>query len=492
METGLYETLTGYGRQGILPMHMPGHKRNPSFVMENPYGIDVTEVAGMDDLHHPEGMIRRRMDWVAEKYHSEKSYLLINGSTGGILSAIAACCRHGDRIAVARNCHKSVYHAIRLLELRPVYMYPEETGGDLGRLGIPGILSEQSVEQVLRSYEDVRCVILVSPTYEGIVSPLREIAEVTARYGVPLIVDEAHGAHFNWHPSFPETAVEAGADLVVESLHKTLPSLTQTAVIHARFGRISKERLEWCLQTFQSSSPSYILMAGIDRCFAYIEREGQEAFDRYVENLRQFEEEMKQLKRLYLFDSPRKERSKIVIAADRTGMSGKELAECLRTRYRIETEMSLGDYCIAMTSVCDGAQSFERLGAALKEIDAGLARVEKDDCGFSSIFDRDRIRYIWQKPERAMYSYEAAFCPRERVLLEQAEGRVAAEDVMLYPPGIPLLVQGEVFSGEMTRTIQAGIGMGYAIDGVENGCADVVKTGGAGSVAERVNGQNGK
>ncbi len=492
METGLYETLTGSCRQVRLPMHMPGHKRNPSFVMENPYGIDVTEVAGVDDLHHPEGMIRRRMDWMAEKYHSEKSYLLINGSTGGILSAIAACCRHGDRIAVARNCHKSVYHAIRLLELCPVYMYPDETGGDLERLGIPGILSEKLVEQVLRTYEDIRCVVLVSPTYEGIVSPIREIAEATARYGVPLIVDEAHGAHFNWHPSFPETAVEAGADLVVESLHKTLPSLTQTAVLHARFDRISKDRLEWCLQTFQSSSPSYVLMAGIDRCFAYIEREGQEAFERYVNNLRQFEEEMKQLKRLYLFDSPRKERSKIVIAADRTRMSGKELAECLRTRYRIETEMNLGDYCLAMTSVCDGAQAFERLGAALKEMDAEQARGEKDDGRFFSIFDRDRIRYIWQEPERAMFSYEAVFCPRERIPLEQAKGRVAADDVVLYPPGIPLLVQGEIFSGDMIRTLQAGIDMGYAIYGVENGCTYVVGTGGTHTVAGRTDGQNGK
>lgn len=492
METGLYETLTGYCRQEILPMHMPGHKRNPSFVMENPYGIDVTEVDGMDDLHHPEGMIRRRMDWIAEKYHSEQSYFLINGSTGGILSAVAACCRHGDRIAVARNCHKSVYHAIRLLELRPVYIYPEETGGDLERLGIPGIISEQAVERVLRTYEDIRCVILVSPTYEGIVSPIREIAEVTARYRTPLVVDEAHGAHFNWHPSFPETAVEAGADLVVESLHKTLPSLTQTAVLHACFERISKERLEWCLQTFQSSSPSYVLMAGIDQCFAYIEREGEEAFETYVNNLRQFEEEMKRLERLYLFESPRKERSKIVIAADRAGMSGKELAERLRTQYRIETEMNLGDYCIAMTSVCDGARAFERLGKALKEIDASYARGKKDDCGFCSIFGRDRIRYIWQEPERAMYSYEAAFCCRVRIPLEQAEGRAAAEDIILYPPGIPLLVQGEIFSRDMIRTIRAGIDMGYAIYGVENGCTYAVETGGDQSVAEGTGGQNEK
>lgn len=481
MEPSLYETLTDYRRQDLVPMHMPGHKRNPAFVMENPYGIDVTEVTGMDDLHHPEGMIRRLMDRVTREYHSEQSYLLVNGSTGGILSAIAACCRHGDRIVLARNCHKSVYHAIRLLELRPVYIYPQETGGDMKCLGIPGIVSEQTVEQALQTYDDVRCVILTSPTYEGIVSPIREIAAVTGRYGVPFIVDEAHGAHFNWHKSFPDTALEEGADLVVESLHKTLPSLTQTGVLHARFDRVSKERLEWSLQTFQSSSPSYVLMAGIDRCFAYIEREGEAAFEAYVHNLRQFEEEMKCLNGLYLFDSPHKERSKIVIATDRTELSGRQLAERLLRQYRIETEMNGGDYCIAMTSVCDEPENFRRLGAALREIDAGLSvggtdgAAGREGVRSGSLYAGPDFRYIWQEQKRGMYSYEAAFCRCERIRLEEAEDRMTAADIIPYPPGIPLLVRGELFSGEMIRMIRAGIDMGYVIYGVEDDSVNVIK-----------------
>lgn len=486
METRLYETLTEYCRQDLVPMHMPGHKRNPAFVMENPYGIDVTEVTGMDDLHHPEGMIRRLMDWVTREYHSDQSYLLVNGSTGGILSAIAACCRHGDRIVLARNCHKSVYHAVRLLELRPVYIYPEETGGDMEYLGIPGIISERAVERALQTYDDVSCVILTSPTYEGIVSPIREIAEVTRRYGVPFIVDEAHGAHFNWHSLFPNTALEEGADLVVESLHKTLPSLTQTGVLHARFERVSKERLEWSLQTFQSSSPSYVLMAGIDRCFAYIEKEGQTAFEAYARNLRRFGEEMRSLAKLYLFDSPYKEKSKIVIATDRTELSGRQLAERLFHEYRIETEMSCGDYCIAMTSVCDETEHYQRLGAALREIDAGISERKEEGINGAagtagaagamsgSPYAGTDFRYIWQTPQRGMYSYEAAACRCEKIPLKKAAGRVAAADIVPYPPGIPLLVQGELFSEEMIRMIRAGTGLGHVIYGVEDGLVNVI------------------
>ena len=288
LEKGLYGTLVEYSRRPILPMHMPGHKRNPAFVMGNPYGIDVTEVSGLDDLHRPEGVSRRLMDRVTALYGSDQSYLLVNGSPGGVLSAVSACCRHGDRIVMARNCHASVYHAVRLLGLRPVYVYPSAEGGEMEHLGIAGAISASAVETALRAHPDTSCVVLTSPTYEGVVSPVRDIGAVTGRHGVPLIVDEAHGAHFNWHPFFPPTAFEEGADLVVESLHKTLPALTQTGVLHARFRLVSRERLEWCLRTFQSSSPSYVLMAGIDRCFSYIEQEGAEAFETYVKNLQVF------------------------------------------------------------------------------------------------------------------------------------------------------------------------------------------------------------
>lgn len=466
MKKNLYETLTEYSHEDIVPMHMPGHKRNPVFTMENPYGIDVTEVEGLDDMHRPQGVIRRLMERITAMYHSEQSYLLVNGSTGGMLAAIAACCRHGDRILVARNCHTSVYHAIRLLELRPIYLHPDREGGEMEQLGIAGVITAEAVQQALAQYDDISCVIVTSPTYEGVVSPIRQIAEAAHHFGIPLVVDEAHGAHFNWHSSFPETALAEGADLVVESLHKTLPSLTQTGVLHARFERVSRRQLEFSLRTFQSSSPSYLLMAGIDKCFAYIEEEGTAAFSRYVENLRRFREQMEKLTHLYLFESRQKEPSKLVIATNRTPFSGKELVLCLRNKYRIETEMSCGDYCIAMTSVCDTAENFDRLGAALREIDAEVTDSPvKKECLFS---------YQWEPPERKLYSYEAAYCPARTCSLDEAQGCVAAEDVYLYPPGIPILVQGEIFSQELIEQLKKGVALGYTIQGMQDDSVMVV------------------
>lgn len=466
MSDRLYMALEHYCHEDILPMHMPGHKRNKKFQMGNPYELDVTEVTGMDDLHHPTGVIKQLMDRISGMYHSDHSYLLINGSTGGILAAIAACCHHGDRIVVARNCHKSVYHAIRLLELRPVYVYPEYESEGGERLGIAGVITAESVDLALKQYEDVSCVVIVSPTYEGIVSPVRDIAEAAHRGNIPLIVDEAHGAHFNWHEAFPDTALTEGADIVVESLHKTLPSFTQTGLLHVREGLVRNDRIVWSLHTFQTSSPSYLLMAGIDRCFAYIEKEGAEDFDAYVENLLDFRKKMSGLKRLYLFESPCKELSKIVIATDRAGISGKKLADILYEKYRIETEMSCGNYCIAMTSVCDERESFERIAGALKEIDGMLSEITEENVS--------PPWYDWKTPEICMYSFEAADCEMESLPVEESAGHTAGEDIYLYPPGIPLVVQGERISKEAVAILCAGERAGYTVYGVEDGFVTVI------------------
>lgn len=466
MSDRLYTALEHYCHKDILPMHMPGHKRNKKFQMGNPYELDVTEVTGMDDLHHPTGVIKQLMDRISGMYHSDHSYLLINGSTGGILAAIAACCHHGDRIVVARNCHKSVYHAIRLLELRSVYVYPEYESEEGERLGIAGVITAESVDLALKQYEDVSCVVIVSPTYEGIVSPVRDIAEAAHRRNIPLIVDEAHGAHFNWHDVFPDTALTEGADIVVESLHKTLPSFTQTGLLHVRGRLVRNDRIVWSLHTFQTSSPSYLLMAGIDRCFAYIEKEGAEDFDAYVENLLDFRKKMSGLKRLYLFESPCKELSKIVIATDRAGISGKKLADILYEKYRIETEMSCGNYCIAMTSVCDERESFERIAGALKEIDGMLSEITEENVS--------PPWYDWKTPEICMYSFEAADCEMESLPVEESAGHTAGEDIYLYPPGIPLVVQGERISKEAVAILCAGERAGYTVYGVEDGFVTVI------------------
>ena len=260
----LLEKLTAYGASDHYGFHMPGHKRQLD-LMEgiSPYQIDITEIDGFDDLHHAEGILKEAQEQAAKVYHAEETHFLVNGSTAGILSAILGSTRRGDQILVARNCHKSVYHAIEMQELKPVYLYP----GFDPEAQLNTEISAEDVRAALERHPGVRAVVIVSPTYDGIVSDVESIAEAVHVHDIPLIVDEAHGAHFGFHPYFPENANQKGADLVIHSLHKTLPALTQTALLHMNGERADRRRVRKYLHMLQTSSPSYVLMASCGRLY---------------------------------------------------------------------------------------------------------------------------------------------------------------------------------------------------------------------------------
>lgn len=228
MKKYLDEALIEYGSSDIYPFHMPGHKRQRlgEFCPEE---IDITEIDGFDNLHHAGGILKEGQERLASLFGSDESFYLINGSTTGILAAICGCMKKGGRILVGRNCHKSVYHAACLMEARAAYLYPEPTD-----FGIQGSILPEEAERKLSEYPDVQAVVITSPTYDGVVSDIEAIAKIVHAHGIPLIVDAAHGAHFGFSDGFPQKAIALGADLSVESLHKTLPCYTQTAVLHMR------------------------------------------------------------------------------------------------------------------------------------------------------------------------------------------------------------------------------------------------------------------
>ena len=234
----LYDKLKAYSESDFYAFHMPGHKRNKTLLgIELPYDLDITEIDGFDDLHHADGILKEEQERAARVFGAEESHFLVNGSTVGILSAIAGVTNKGDQILVARNCHKSVYHAIYMNELNPVYLYPRFDS----ELQLNIEISAEDVRRALNRYPQIRAVMMVSPTYDGIVSDVAEIAKAAHEKGLPLIVDEAHGAHFGFDPYFPKSANIYGADLVINSLHKTLPALTQTALLHVN-GEMVKRR----------------------------------------------------------------------------------------------------------------------------------------------------------------------------------------------------------------------------------------------------------
>ena len=359
--TTLYDALLAYGKSDVYPFHMPGHKRQVED-FENPFLIDITEIDGFDNLHHPEGILKEAQERAAEVYGSRSTYFLVNGSTCGILSAVSALVRPGGEIGLARNCHKASYHACYLGDLVIHSLYPQWEP----KFGINGGILPEDVEKLLKDYPKTQAVLITSPTYDGAVSDVKRIAEICHAHGIPLIVDEAHGAHLGFCPYFPESALKLGADVVIQSFHKTLPSFTQTAVLHvSKSARVDEDRIRRFLGIYQSSSPSYIFMAAMDRCVEFLKNEGKERFEAFAARLEDFYAFIRGLERIRIpgyeirgdygiFDF---DRSKILLVPDAHG--GEWLAEELRKKDHLELEMAAGGYGLALTSVMDTEEGFD-------------------------------------------------------------------------------------------------------------------------------------
>ncbi len=380
----LYEKLSSYAESDYYGFHMPGHKRNRNVTgVSLPYGIDITEIEGFDDLHHAKGFLKQAQERAAEVFQGEETCFLINGSTVGILSAVLGCTQRGDKILMARNCHKSVYHAVYMNELEAEYLYPvfdRELNGEVRPEDVQRILEEERIiaekgKRTNSEKEKIRAVVITSPTYDGVVSDVARIAEIVHAYGIPLIVDEAHGAHFGFHPYFPENSNVKGADVVIHSIHKTLPALTQTALIHMNGIFADREKIKKYLHILQTSSPSYILMAGIDACVGWLGSEKKDAaFDDYVKLLKETRNQLKKLRHLQMIETENFDFSKIVISVKGTRYSGRELYKLFLEKYHLQMEMAAGTYVLAMTSVGDIREGFQRLVQALHEIDGNLEK----------------------------------------------------------------------------------------------------------------------
>lgn len=438
--------LDQYSRTDFYPFHMPGHKRQVhTEYLSNPYAVDITEITDFDNLHHAEGIIKENQDMAAELYHADKTWFLINGSTAGILAAVSACTSRGGKLLMARNCHKAVYHAAYLRGLETSYIYPSYEPA----CGLNGRISPDDVEKVLQENAGIEAVIITSPSYDGVVSDIEQIAKMVHSYGIPLIVDEAHGAHFAFGEYFPTSALDLGADIVIHSLHKTLPAMTQTALLHKKGNRVSGERLEEFLGIYETSSPSYILMGGISYCLRFLKEQGKQKFEMFQENLKWAREKMKTMKVLHFVGEELIEEndifdldySKMIISTVNADINGPQLHEILRKKYHLEMEMEAEQYVLALTSVMDSREGFDRLVKALLEIDESLQN--KKEKMENYIFINSGCT---AKKQQKCTIWEAVEGVWEAVPLEESQGRVSAEYAYLYPPGIPLLVPGEEIS----------------------------------------------
>ena len=415
----LEDDLLNYSKSDNYPFHMPGHKRQAGLFplaaeagLKLLNGIDITEIPGFDDLHDPQGVLKEEMRRAAAFYGTKDTIFSVNGSTASNLTAISASVPFGGRLLMAENCHRSVFHAVELRHIEADLIHLKEIAQD-----VPGPVDPSDVEEAFLRAERTSgktapgydAIIITSPTYEGVVSDVAAIADVVHSHGAVLIVDEAHGAHLSLHPAFPQSAVRPGsevregpalgskpdpndsspdpddlgpgpdgcgrcADLVTQSLHKTLPSLTQTSILHNVTGRVPTEDLMRWMDIYETSSPSYILMASITSCLHLLMEKGPELFDGYVRELARCRDALRGMKHLKLLepDNGLYDPSKIVVLTGDAGGSGTELAERLREEYHLILEKTMPHYALAMTSVADTPEGFRRLADALLEIDAGL------------------------------------------------------------------------------------------------------------------------
>lgn len=414
--------LSGLDRRSF---HMPGHKRNGALFPFLPLEKDVTEIEGADNLHSPHGIIKAAMDNAAELWSAKRSFFLVNGSSCGILAGLATLTKRGDTVLVARNCHRSVFHGIELLGLKPVYLLPEY----IESVGVYGAVSTKAVKAALDANDAICTLVITSPSYEGLISDLGAICALCHSRGVTVLADEAHGAHLDLSPYFTGGSVKAGADISVQSLHKTMPALTQTAILHVNSDAVNIERLMHGLRIFETSSPSYLLMQSAE--YSVEMAKSASLFESWASMITEFEKEISGLKniRLCLRDRPH-DPSKLVF----TGVDGVKLG-CFLRRHGIEPELATRTHLIAMTGMGNTAEDYNALAEALKKADPLLPPTNS---------------HFAPPP----FCHGDAFCGIEEALdlpstplaPKECVGRIAAEYVWAYPPGIPLLIPGERIS----------------------------------------------
>ncbi|MEG0919143.1 MAG: aminotransferase class I/II-fold pyridoxal phosphate-dependent enzyme [Anaerovoracaceae bacterium] len=459
--------LEEYGNKNTVSFHMPGHKGYKIF---DRYGYgnffrsfvdwDITEIPGADNLFHPEGIIKKAMENYKNLYQSQESYLLINGTSSGIIGAMLAVAKAGQKILAARNCHKSVHSGATLGAIEMDYVYPSVLGdGILGPILPEDIEAALAADSKAKEWEQIKAVILPSPNYYGICSDIEAIAKVAHKYGKVLIVDQAHGAHLKFFnimtkSNLPKSAEEQGADIVINSIHKTLASFTQSAVINLMSDRVDKYVLEEKLALVQSTSPSYVLMAGLSVNSEILINHGTVLMGEWQENIEFFYEEAKKIKGLKVITNENLDSTKLNLDFSAKGINGSQL-ESLLMGQNIYSEFYTGDILMCMSGIGNCREDFVRLLHCLKEISETHPDVQvKPGQGF----------YIPRPGPKGQVS-----SLKKLVNLKDSAGLVSARMIIPYPPGIPFICPGEVITEEIVNCLIEMLSYDKLIFGIDEG-----------------------
>ena len=415
----------------------------------------LIEYEKSDGVPHAEGKIKDAQKFAATVCQADETHFLVNGSSGGILSAVYSATKQGGELIMARNCQKSVYDAAEMRELKTHYLYPEVLPE-----GISGEITVEMVEEAFEKYPDVKTLIFTSPTCDGVVSDVKAIVKAAHTRGVTVIVDESYGAHFLKESGFPKSAIRCGADVVVQSTHKTLPALIQTALLQVNQDYKYKEKIRKYLAMFQTNNPSYVLMSSIDFAMHWYMDEGRETYKKYLADLKKLRTALKvKLNHLEILEPENVfdyDISKLLISTRKSNISGEELHKKLLKKYHIQAEMVSAKYVLFMTSIADREEDYRKFLDALLEIDETLE--ENSMPG--------KAEEEMSKPKSLMRICEAVEAKKKALPLMESMGETCGVYVYIYPPGIPLLTPGEKISERCVRSLLFYLEEGLEVHGL--------------------------
>jgi lysine decarboxylase len=477
MKTPLFSGLVEHARKNPIQFHIPGHKKgmgmHPAFrefIGENALSIDLINIAPLDDLHHPKAMIKEAQELAAEAFGADHTFFSVQGTSGAIMAMIMATCKPGDKIIVPRNVHKSVMSAVIFAGAVPVFIHPAMDE----RLGISHGITVKAVQKALQTHPDAAALLVINPTYYGIAGDLREIVRIAHQYGIPVLVDEAHGVHIHFHEDLPISAMQAGADMAATSVHKLGGSLTQTSILNVREGLVDIDRVKTVMSMLTTTSTSYILLASLDMARQHLVLNGRAMMDEAIRLADKARKMINEIPRIYcigreILGKPATyamDPTKLLIHVRDLGITGWEVENWLRDKYNIEVELSDLYNVLCLITPGDTDETIEVLVNALRELAVEFAHVQAEE---KPAIVLPRIPVLSMTPRDAFYA------ETEVIPLAEAEGRVITEFIMVYPPGIPIFLPGEVITADNIAYIQENIRVGLPVQGPEDETLRTVK-----------------
>lgn len=456
----IYRAIKEYSCSNSVAFHMPGHKLGksiPQELAENLIHMDLTEIPGTDNLHYPEGPIQEAQELAACAFGADKTFFLVNGSTAGVQAMIMAICKPGTKLIVNRDCHKSVINGMILGSVTPVYIKPTF----IEEFGIPSAIDAACIESILRENPDAAGVLITRPNYYGICSDICEIAKIVHSHGKILAVDEAHGAHLKFNSKLPVCAMDGGADICVQSAHKTLPALTQAAYLHVKGNRVDIDRLKFYLSALQTSSPSYILMTSLDAARQMMQSSGPELLESLLKNIDTFKKSVRKSGLEILNGKCVKlgnhDDTRLVINVKSLGKTGYEVDKLLRSKFNIQVEMADFNNIVCISTVADACEDFEKLGSALMEISSNF----KNNAPLADIY----IANI-KIPQTAIDLKNVCNMEGRYIKLKEAAGMISKSIITPYPPGVPVVCPGEIIDEEAILYIKDVVNAGGVVNGL--------------------------